>query len=103
MSYIENDTLAKYVSGTDEADEILNTHWRVIIEAGAGNDTIRNTIRYWWEDDIPTYFREGDYASINGGKGNDSISNNTNNTTLLGGDGNDTIVNWGGNQFYGIN
>ena len=102
MSYIENDTYAKYVNGTDDDDEIDNTHWRATVDAGAGNDSIRNTIRYWWEDDIPIYFRGSSYASISGGKGNDSIRNSANYSTLLGGDGDDTIENWASTEFYGI-
>ena len=101
MSYINNETYAQYVRGTDDDDNITNNHIRVTIDAGKGDDTIDNAGSVWSDYGIYSYTRTPDDASINAGAGNDSIRNMSDRSMLLGGDGDDTINNWGFGESYG--
>ena len=99
------------LNGDDGNDLVTNRGLRVTINGGAGNDTIWNSHEY-----ILNYFRsDGDtiigvsslpeiadatvvgatlvtgYDSIDGGVGDDSIMNSTDNVTINGSAGNDII------------
>ncbi|MBR5914102.1 MAG: hypothetical protein IKZ58_07065, partial [Selenomonadaceae bacterium] len=71
-------TPSNLINGTKNADNITNTLSGVTIDAGAGNDTIKNS---------------GDNVSISGGAGADkiSLSSSAQNVTINGGAGVDTI------------
>ena len=95
--YIENDKDDVIVRGTEENDTIDNYGSNVtilalggddsinnegggtsvIIDAGAGNDTIENNYVEW--------------VTIDAGEGNDYIFDNANDVTITGGAGNDTV------------
>ncbi len=77
------------IAGTTKADNIYNTGRYVTIVGGKGNDFIDNG-KYV----APTYFIGGINSSINGGAGNDTITNLAANITILGGTGNDSILNY---------
>ena len=100
MSTINNETYARFITGSDYEDNIWNNNRKVTISAGAGNDTIENTGTFWADNDIYKYGRNGDNSSIDGGTGDDFIINGSDMSVLLGGDGNDTIDNWGGAGAY---
>ena len=94
MAEISNDTYAQLIRGTDDADDIGNNHVRVTINAGGSNDNIWNGGTYWEDNGIFLYARFANYSSINDGAGDDTISNQGSESTVLGGDGNDSIVNF---------
>lgn len=97
----------KVIRGTSKNDLIVNNVMGAQIEAGFGNDSVRNfgasvTIDGSAGDDFIS--NEGNFVEIIGGDGNDSIDNEVkgspaggSNVTLIGGNGNDSIKNDGGN------
>lgn len=99
MATFYNHTSNTLISGTDEADTILNQFiWdgseidsNVTIQGNGGDDIINNHSGY------KTY--------IDGGSGNDSIINGGGNyISILSGDGDDTIENFtGGNEYIAKN
>lgn len=78
FAFIENLNLTS-VTGTDEADSIVNYGQQVTVEALSGNDTIENY---------------GSPALILGGMGKDYILDEETqaHVSIYGGEGNDTIV-----------
>ena len=89
MANIENHKSHVLVLGTDDADSIYNDYYNVTVDAGAGNDTIRNTTSWY----------SGVNAIIDAGKGNDSIYNDASNVSIDAGAGNDSIENSGTSSF----
>ncbi len=86
------------LTGGKDNDNIQSEGANVKIDGGEGNDsiTVDKTSDYnWdtrsWED---TYY---DKATINGGKGADSITNYNNQAVIDGGEGHDRIFNHGDN------
>ena len=73
------------VTGTGDADSIVNYFSNATINAGAGDDEIYN---------------EGNNATITGGAGADSISNSGAYVIIAGGSGADSIVNTGSNVTF---
>ena len=99
---ISNYTSDTLLTGSKGNDYIYNNGDTVTIDAGAGNDSIRNSSGYYvsiaggaGKDSIYSYY--GYYSTINGGAGNDLISLAGSAEGKLiqyaAGDGNDTI--WG--------
>ncbi len=78
-----NSTLA--INGTDDDDLIYNEEDDVTIDAGAGNDTIRNNAAY---------------NSINAGAGDDSMYGYSYGSTIVPGAGADTIAFKGDSHVY---
>ena len=72
----------------------INGNTLIQYKAGDGNDTIRN----YGESSLNSYY--GQYVTINGGKGNDLISNSGENVLYqyASGDGKDTISGFGEND-----
>ncbi len=95
MSTITNENYAQLVQGTKYADTISNNAFRVTISADAGDDDIWNGSSYKKSGSEYLWHSVGHFASINGGAGNDTISNYSSDSTLRGGNGNDSIVNSG--------
>ena len=94
------------VSGTNNADVIYNAGYRVTVEAGNGNDTIRN-----FQSEVVLSGGNGNdwlytddyHVTMNGGRGDDTISllvdqsnrhRHENIIYYAPGDGNDTIINY---------
>ncbi len=77
----------KTFTGTDNADNIIfnGNATKVSVNAGAGNDHIKNYDGGW-------------NNTIDGGDGNDRITNEGNNNTINGGAGDDIIQNYSGNN-----
>ncbi len=81
------------ITGTDYADTIINSGTKVTITGGKSADTISNIIK--------SGRGTGNYALINGGDDNDSISvSGSYYVTVNGGADNDTIIDFGGYQNY---
>ena len=92
--YIENISSDTLVTGTADADTIINSGTAVTIQALDGDDFISNEV-----DSSVTAAEFGN--SINAGDGNDTIYNyHTYNPTLLGGAGDDSIVVSSGHQTF---
>ncbi|MBQ4402983.1 MAG: hypothetical protein II857_01095 [Selenomonadaceae bacterium] len=114
------------ITGTSKADEIYNgdgelngggdsvtinagkgydeiTNWggkKVSIVGGDGNDCICNTTFYIWNDDYTQIIEtvKPDNATINGGAGNDYITNEGKSSKIVAGDDNDRIGNHSGEK-----
>ena len=81
------------ITGTDYADTIINSGTKVTITGGKSADIISNIIK--------SGRGTGNYALINGGDDNDSISvSGSYYVTVNGGADNDTIIDFGGYQNY---
>ena len=92
MAYFNNSIWGNFVSGTNSTDIIENNNEYVVVDAGAGDNTINNTSISRTDDNITTsVYRFPDNSSINGGAGNDNIYNGGNYAIINGGDGKDTI------------
>lgn len=97
--YIVNYSSARTIAGTDYADTIANYEaHRVVLEAGDGNDIVRNsggregTIDLGAGNDFLNNY-SGDYETIRAGDGNDTIYNDDSYwTTIVGGAGDDSII-----------
>ena len=95
MAYFNNSTWGNFVAGTNGIDIIENDNEYVTVNAGAGNDIIKNVGVSRTDDNITTaVYRYPDNSSINGGEGDDSIINGSSGSILIGGEGADTIDNW---------
>lgn len=82
MAFFTNWNDNSIVSGTSNDDTVVNYSGNVTIKAGKGNDSIRN-------------YYEGHNSLIDGGAGNDYISNKGDKVSILAGAGNDKINNQG--------
>ena len=123
-NFFANSPDAEFVTilGGMDADTIYNDAANVSINSGAGNDSIQNagskvTIDMAGGNDLIKNFAEsvsinggdnddtignwagGNYVTIHGGNGNDSIYNNGGSHVAINGDaGNDKITNWNANN-----
>ena len=79
MAYILNENYDTIITGTAGFEIIENWGTRVTIDAGAGDDEIRNF--------------GGSSVSIDAGAGSDTVDNLVSNVTIDAGDGNDSISN----------
>ena len=84
-------TFVQALGGRDSIYDYYSAPNYSTIDAGDGNDTIKNTGGYL----TASGWDAGNYLSINGGAGADYINNQGNNVTIEGGAGNDTIINEG--------
>ncbi len=95
MATINNSTNNTIVSATASADSIWNKADNVHVNAGGGNDTIRNGFEY-------THDYDNSYVVINAGNGNDEIWNTDSYVTINSGKGDDSIDFSGGHiKAYG--
>ena len=92
--YIYNEDDGKIIAGTTEADTIENYGANVSINADKGDDTIWNWNR---GDEDGNITLSPDGTTINGGAGNDDITNDGSDVSISGGSGNDTVNNLGAN------
>lgn len=92
MGIYSNGATASLVSGTGSADSITNNGSYSTINAGGGNDIIRNA----FDSEKTTRYTEiwdgGRYSSINAGEGNDTIEDIAGYSTIVGGRGNDRVT-----------
>ena len=98
---IENRNEESLVSGTDDRDTINNRADYATIDGSGGDDYIKNgdfdrDAGYYvsinggtGNDNITNW--NGEYVTINGGDGDDAIENRRNLGLIFGGDGNDVI------------
>ncbi len=93
MADFYNDTSNTIISGTSDADSIWNYGESVTINAGDGDNTVRNSDSY--NSVSGNSVMTGDSVMINAGVGNDSINNEGENATINAGAGNDFIDNGG--------
>ena len=110
----DNDKSYNVVTGTEKADTIHNNNHNAVcvtinarggndyirtltdhslIDGGAGNDTIYNFFDTEWLIDGGSSPVGGQYTTILGGTGNDSIKNHSENVSVDGGDDDDILIN----------
>ena len=93
------------ISGGDDDDFITNYGGsNLSINGGDGSDTIRNEEGWYWNEETRMdEYTVPDNATINGGAGNDNLSNGGSNSSIDGGKGNDYIFSHAGSSNVTIN
>ena len=90
------------IDGGADDDTVSNSGSNALISVGGGDDYIWNngdSVKIYGDEGNDTVYNGyygGSNVTIDGGSGNDSISNYNGYVTINGGDGEDTIDNWGG-------
>ena len=98
---VTDDTVLMVKNGTDDGDYFNNYFDHALINAGAGNDTIKNGAANFGSSvsKFGNYSSKelGKHVTINAGAGDDDITNDNDgfNVLINGDDGNDTITNYG--------
>ena len=105
VDFITNNAADATINVDAGNDAITNRGERALIEAGDGNDNIENSAHYMtWgaleQNEIGRLtftvhndLRSGADSTIDGGNGNDSITNQSDRAYINGGNGNDTLQN----------